>query len=73
MLTENPLSEVDWRFPFTGLSQYELHQGFYWDVAEIMILKSGRINIRDRADNIHTPRSKTWALAKAHVQVCKSL
>ncbi|XP_039264750.2 uncharacterized protein LOC120340534 [Styela clava] len=66
---ENPLSEVAWHFSLEEMGKYKLFQEFYWDVEEIMVLKSGKLNIRDRSGKIHTPRCKTWTLAKAHAQV----
>lgn len=52
------------------IDEYELFNGFYWDIKQLRIHKNNNISLKDRKDNIYTPSHKKWKLAKAHAQVC---
>ena len=66
LFTEND-PDIMWTLPF-NLEGYKIFEGFYWDVCQIRIHKDNRISILDRNGRVHTSKSPTWNLAKAHAQ-----
>ena len=65
-LDKNP--DIKWKMPFYDLDNYELFPGYHWDVREVRIHADNTLSIADRLGYLHVPGSKSWMLAKAHLQ-----